>query len=139
MGGDNAVFGDGFPFPPRDHSCVGRNLLAAGNRRWRQIERRCRPVKNRFLPTQEWSAGGLWFVGGFGDGVCDNLSGCRFAAFLLYAGMVHGGNGNRGRILATAIIGVGGQQCQNTPIHFRPTQDHSCVGRNLLAMGSIAA
>ena len=35
--------------------------------------------------------------------------------------------------------GGGRQQCQNPSAIFRIQVDHSCVGRNLIAMGGIAA
>ena len=75
---------------PGDHSCG--------------IERRCRPVKNRFLPTQEWSAIIFTIVGGLGFG-CGRQFG--------------------------ELANWRQQQCQNTPTHSRPPTDHSCVGRNL--------
>ena len=92
------------PRPPVDHSCVGRNLTIMCRQRRRQFRRRaktmpyspidsrppvdhscvgrnltivCRPVKNRFLPSQEWSTCVQRIVGEFGDCVGDNLCGER--------------------------------------------------------------
>ena len=87
------------PFPPTDNNAPKyahtlpsttrpflrrqESILTICRQRRRQFRRRCRPVKNRFLPTQEWSVGGRGIVGGFGLG--DNLTGIRrFAAAAIY-------------------------------------------------------
>ena len=50
------------------------SILTMCRQRRRQFRRRCRPVKNRFLPTQEWSTGGRGIVGDFWHYAGDNLA-----------------------------------------------------------------
>ena len=92
--------------------------------------RRWRHMVVRFLPSQEWSAGERGIVGGFGDGAGDNWH--EIPAF---AGMVCGGTGVYRQKYARLLPA----QLPNSPPIPIPPEDHSCVGRNLLVMGGIAA
>ena len=81
----------------------------------------CGATLSRFLPTQEWSVGGMEGSGRIGRGNCGRIWHCA------------GDTGGFGNSAAAADNWrqCGQQQCQKSPPNHNPPVDHSCVGRNL--------
>ena len=129
--------------PPEDHSCVGRNLittcrqrrrLLCGGRGMATIRRIVAHDTVRFLPTQEWSVGGQEYIA---KNTPPNIHRRRqistaAAPNVKIAPDSH--SPHRPFLRRQESHSVVHTNIGKSPTNLRPPQDHSCEGRNLIAI-----
>ena len=104
------------------HSVVCHNSPPKRRRRWRQM-------KERFLPSQEWSTWGLWFVGGFW--YCRRRQIVKLSPALSPKSADNSPYTSRPFLRRQESHSVVSAQLPNPPPIPIPPEDHSCEGRNL--------